>query len=37
VADLRRLWDRDFWPEMFAEADAWDDGIRAFNELVATM
>ena len=37
VADLRRLWDRDFWPEMFAETDAWDDGIRAFNELVATM
>ncbi|MBA4377311.1 MAG: pyridoxal-5-phosphate-dependent protein subunit beta [Gemmatimonas sp.] len=37
VADLRRLWDRDFWPEMFAEADAWDDGIRAFNELVAAM
>ncbi len=37
VADLRRLWDLDFWPEMFAEADAWDDGIRAFNELVATM
>jgi cysteine synthase len=35
VEDLRRLWDRDFWPEMFAEAEAWDDAIRAFNALVA--
>ena len=34
VDDLRRLWDRDFWPEMFAEAEGWDARIREFNELV---
>ena len=34
VDDLRRLWDRDFWPEMYAEADLWDDAIRDFNEMV---
>ena len=34
VDDLRRLWDRDFWPEMFAEAETWDERIRAFNEMV---
>jgi len=33
VDDLRRLWDRDFWPEMFAEAEGWDERIRAFNEM----
>ena len=32
--DLRRLWDRDFWPEMFAEAEAWDARIGEFNERV---
>jgi cysteine synthase len=34
VNELRRLWDRDFWPEMYAEADLWDDAIRNFNEMV---
>ncbi len=34
VDDLRRLWDRDFWPEMFAEAEAWDERIVEFNEMV---
>jgi len=37
VDDLRRLWDRDFWPEMFAEAEGWDARIREFNELCATL
>ena len=32
VDDLRRLWDRDFWPEMFAEAEGWDARITEFNE-----
>jgi cysteine synthase len=34
VDDLRRLWDRDFWPEMFAEAEGWDARIVEFNERV---
>ncbi|MBU0741552.1 pyridoxal-phosphate dependent enzyme [bacterium] len=34
VDDLRRLWDRDFWPEMFAEAEGWDERIREFNGMV---
>ncbi len=34
VDDLRRLWDRDFWPEMFAEAEGWDARITEFNERV---
>ncbi len=36
VDDLRRLWDRDFWPEMYAEAEAWDEAISAFNEMAGT-
>ena len=34
VNDLRRLWDRDFWPEMYAEAELWDEAIGRFNEMV---
>jgi len=30
--DLRRLWDPDFWSEIYAFADAWDRAIEAFNE-----
>ncbi len=37
VDDLRRLWDPDFWPEMFAEAEQWDALIRAFNERVGLL
>ncbi len=32
VDELRRLWDPDFWVEVFAQAEAWDEQIRAFNE-----
>jgi cysteine synthase len=34
--DLRRLWDPDFWTEMFAQVDAWDRQIEAFNQAVAS-
>jgi len=37
VEDLRRLWDPDFWPEMFAEALLWDERIREFNDLVGLL
>jgi len=37
VEDLRRLWDRDFWPPMFAEADLWDERIREFNDMVGLL
>jgi len=32
VEDLNRLWDRDFWPETFAQVDEWDRLIAAFNQ-----
>jgi cysteine synthase A len=35
VDDLHRLWDRDFWVEAFAQADAWDERIRTFNDVVS--
>lgn len=31
VADLRRLWDPDFWTEVFSQAPEWDRRIEAFN------
>ncbi len=31
VADLRRLWDPDFWAEVFSQAPEWDRRIEAFN------
>jgi len=34
VDELRRLWDRDFWTETFAAAEAWDPRIEEFNALV---
>ncbi len=34
--DLRRLWDPDFWTEMFAQVDAWDRQIEAFNQAAAS-
>ena len=33
VEELRQLWDRDFWTETFAAADAWDQRIEEFNAL----
>jgi len=30
--DLRRLWDPDFWTELFAQTPAWDQLIEQFNE-----
>jgi cysteine synthase len=33
--DLDRLWDPDYWVEAFAQADAWDERIRAFNSMVS--
>lgn len=32
VDELRALWSEDFWPEVFAEVDQWDELIRQFNE-----
>ncbi|HRX87751.1 MAG TPA: pyridoxal-phosphate dependent enzyme, partial [Phycisphaerae bacterium] len=37
VNDLRRLWDPDFWTEMFAEAGGWDEQIRQFNERTGVL
>ncbi len=34
VEDLQALWDPDFWTETFAQVDAWDRLIAAFNERV---
>ena len=34
VEDLRRLWDRDFWTETIAAAEAWDKRIDEFNARV---
>ncbi len=34
VEELRRLWDPDFWTEMFDVVDAWDRRIGEFNALV---
>ena len=31
VEDLNRLWDPDYWVEVFASAGEWDDAIRDFN------
>jgi len=31
VAELQRLWDPDFWVEIFSVAEQWDDRIREFN------
>ncbi len=32
IDDLRKLWDPDFWAEMFAQVDEWDRLIEQFNE-----
>ena len=34
VEELDRLWDPDFWTETFAQVDAWDQQIEAFNARV---
>ncbi len=34
VEELRRLWDPDFWTEVFASAEHWDPRIEEFNDLV---
>ena len=34
VEELRRLWDPDFWTEIFDVADAWDRRIEEFNARV---
>ena len=34
AAELRQLWDPDFWTTTFAAADQWDRLIRAFNDRV---
>ena len=34
VGDLERLWDPGFWSETYAQKDAWDELIVAFNERV---
>ena len=31
VEELRELWDPDFWPATFAQADEWDELIVEFN------
>jgi hypothetical protein len=31
VAELRQLWDPDFWTEVFARVDEWEELIREFN------
>ncbi len=35
VDDLRRLWDPDFWSEVYTQADTWDMEIEEFNRRVA--
>ncbi|MBP7796849.1 MAG: pyridoxal-phosphate dependent enzyme [Elusimicrobiales bacterium] len=32
--DLRKLWDPDFWTEMYSHIDEWDKDIEEFNRLV---
>ncbi|MBD3334757.1 MAG: pyridoxal-phosphate dependent enzyme [Candidatus Eisenbacteria bacterium] len=34
AAELRELWDPDFWTETYAQVEAWDEQIRAFNAMV---
>jgi len=34
VEELRKLWDRDFWAEVFSTADHWDRRINEFNQRV---
>ena len=34
VDELRRLWDPDFWTEVFASAASWDPRIEEFNALI---
>jgi len=34
VEELRQLWDRDFWTEVFASADDWDKRIGEFNQRI---
>ncbi len=34
VEELRQLWDRDFWTEVFASAEDWDVRIAEFNERI---
>ena len=34
VDELRRLWDPDFWVEVFASAKTWDPRIEEFNALI---
>ena len=33
--DLRKLWDPDFWTQMFAQVTDWDKQIAEFNRAVA--
>ncbi|MCA9292283.1 MAG: pyridoxal-phosphate dependent enzyme [Phycisphaerales bacterium] len=35
VDDLRRLWDPNFWTQMYAQVDDWDQHIETFNARVA--
>jgi cysteine synthase A len=37
VEELRRLWDPDFWVEVFEVAESWDRRIREFNALVGLL
>lgn len=32
--DLRKLWDLEFWYEMYSKVDEWDRDIEKFNDLV---
>ncbi len=34
VEELRQLWDRDFWTEIFGVTEIWDRRIEEFNERV---
>ncbi len=37
VDELRRLWDPDFWTEMFSQVDEWDKLIEQFNERTGVL
>jgi cysteine synthase A len=37
VEDLNRLWDADFWTEMFSQVDEWDRLIAALNERTGVL
>jgi cysteine synthase A len=37
VEELRRLWDPDFWVEVFEVAESWDRRIREFNAIVGLL